>query len=316
MLDTHDQALASINEAHHTFLLRYNRNERTVYGIVEGKEDPMFYRSVVERFLPDNWKVDLIPAGNRSKTIELANILDWRSFSRLQIVFFVDRDLSAFGVVESPEGENIYVTDNYSIENSIVTPEVFGRLLLEAYNVVDLTREESETITAAFEGGLRAFKEAMTPLMAQILGWRRDKHRANLNNLNMAPMFKYADGKFCIEASFLDSEARVDHLAACVGARRYTIDELSELSATFCAAGGPASYVRGKYLIWFLATFLTHIHACIDTFVAAYKKPPKVKLPVGAANIMVIAAPRARIPASLRAFIDRTFLAYIAGTVV
>lgn len=312
MIDVHSEALSSVNEAHHTFLLYYKKDKQIVYGIVEGKEDPMFYRSVIERFLPDDWKVELIPAGNRSKVIEIAETLDWALFSRKQVVFFVDRDLSAFGVSSITERENIYVTDEYSIENAIVNPDVFGRLLVEAYNVVDWTPEEAGCVLENFKNDLKAFQAAMTPLMAQILGWRRDSVKANLDNLHLPPMFSFINGRFSINSAFLDDERRIDHLATCVGAQRYSYDKLSELTAVFCEANGPASYVRGKYLIWFLANSLNHMHQNIHGFVSAYKKSPKAKLPVGPNNVMVVAAPRVRIPTSLKKFIDRTFLVHIA----
>ena len=47
MLDIHQEAMGLVNEAHHTFLLRYRKDKKIVFGIVEGKDDPMFYRSVI-----------------------------------------------------------------------------------------------------------------------------------------------------------------------------------------------------------------------------------------------------------------------------
>jgi len=271
----------------------------------------MFYRSVIERFLPEEWSVDLILAGNKSKVTAVHSTLDWSRFAKTQVAFFVDRDLSAYGIMPAPNDVNIYVTDGYSIENAIVNPDVLSRLLAEAYNVVDTTAEEADHIKSLFQGALREFQEIMIPVMAQVLGWRMDKVTANLDNLNLAPLVRFENGETFPGNNMQHSRDRVDHLVACVGARRYDEAELSILEEIFRGKDGLSKFVRGKYLIWFLAHYLVHLHANIGKFVSAYTKPPKVKLPVGAANVMVIAAPRARIPQSLKQFIEETFLSFV-----
>jgi hypothetical protein len=311
MLDTHLEALVTVNEGHHTFLLRYRRDKKIVYGIVEGKDDPMFYRSVIERFLPEEWSVELILAGNKSKVLAVHSAIDWTNFPKNQVAFFVDRDLSAYGVAPVIADDNIYVTDGYSIENAIVNPDVLSRLLTEAYNVVDYTVEESDKIKLLFKEALEEFQKILTPIMAQVLGWRIDKVRADLDDLTLAPLVRLEDGKAFPGVDMHEACSRVNHLVACVGANRYEEPLLTVLEDTFRNGGGTENFVRGKYLIWFLSQYLVHLHANIGKFVSAYAKPPKIKLPVGAANVMVIAAPRARIPQSLKKFIEETFLSYV-----
>jgi hypothetical protein len=155
------------------------------------------------------------------------------------------------------------------------------------------------------------FQELMTPVMTQILGWRMHKVRANLDNLTLLPLVKFVDGHVSPNHGMDVACARIDHLAQCVGAQRYEKRDLDELEVTFREKDGLERFVRGKYLIWFLANYLVHLHANISQFVSAYAKPPKVKLPVGAANVMVLAAPRARIPQSLKIFLENTFLYYV-----
>jgi len=77
MIDIHAAALEEVNEAYHEFLLRYNAINLTVYGFVEGKDDPSFYRSVIDRFLPDNWSVALFVSGNRKKVLDTEAAFDW-----------------------------------------------------------------------------------------------------------------------------------------------------------------------------------------------------------------------------------------------
>lgn len=307
----HATSLASVSDGYHNFLLRFDRTRKVVYGFVEGKDDPAFYRGVIERFIPDDWSVDLIRSGNRNKVLSCEEEFDWNRFSREQICFFVDRDLTDFTAQGAEYAPNVYVTDGYSIENDIATPDVFLRLLSEVFNVVDWTPEERQNMSHHFSAQREVFCNSMNGIMAQILFWRRNSIKANLNNLDLSSIFHVEGGWVGVRAGFEDCEARVDRLCECVGAPKANAAALSEMEADFVAADGPAKLVRGKYLIWFLASAVNEIHQSIDNFVNSYHRPPKSKLSVGTNNVMVVAAPRARIPASLREFIEAGFLRFI-----
>lgn len=150
MIDIHAAALEQVDEAYHEFLLRYSAPNSTVYGFVEGKDDPSFYRSVIDRFLPNDWSVELFVSGNRKKVLDTEAAFDWTRFSRQQVAFFIDRDLVHFLDPSLNYLENVYVSDGYSVENSIVTKEVFLRLLQEVHNVIDWTDVEREAVSGTF----------------------------------------------------------------------------------------------------------------------------------------------------------------------
>ena len=311
MLDIHASALETVNEAYHDFLLRYKRTTKTVYGFVEGKDDPSFYRSVIERFIPEDWSVDLIRAGNRDKVLAAERDFDWTRFSQNQVTFFVDRDLTDFVDPPIVYSDNTYVTDGYSIENSIVTSDVMLRLLSEVHNVVDWTGEEQQALVDYFNTELSAFCNIMTAIMAQILYWRIEKCKANLNNLDLSSLLRFDDGNIKSALGLEAEEARLDRLCACVEAQKASDAKIAEMKAAFLAAHGPNKLVRGKYLVWFLSTIVNEIHQRISFFVSSYKRPPKSKLSIGPNNVMVVAAPRARIPTSLRNFIESTFIQHV-----
>ncbi|RWF37618.1 MAG: DUF4435 domain-containing protein [Mesorhizobium sp.] len=312
MLDEHQAALEVVDEAYHEFLLRYNASNKSVYGFVEGKEDPSFYRSVIERFLPDDWAVELFVSGNRKKVISAEAAFDWNRFSRLQIAFYIDQDLVHFLNPESAYPPNVYVTDGYSIENSIATKEVFVRLLQEVHNVIDWTDLERVSLSQHFVDQLAAFQEMMAPMMAQIAIWRRDGAKANLSNLDLPSIVAFDNGTFSVREGFEQPDARVDRLCQCVGAQGSDAIVRQEMEAAFRGVGGPANLTRGKYLIWFLAMLANEVHARIAKFVASYRAPPKTRMTFGPANVMVVAAPRARIPNSFRLFLESTYIQFIA----
>lgn len=47
MLKIHEDALGSANNYYHEFLLYYKSDANIVYGIVEGKDDSMFYMGLI-----------------------------------------------------------------------------------------------------------------------------------------------------------------------------------------------------------------------------------------------------------------------------
>ncbi len=114
MIQVHAEALESSNAAYHDFLLRYKVNERIVYGFVEGKDDPTFYRSLIEHNLPEGWEVVLIKSGNKDTVLSILEFMDWKRYPPKRVAFFVDRDLSEFFGGQAKVAENLYLTDNYS----------------------------------------------------------------------------------------------------------------------------------------------------------------------------------------------------------
>ena len=95
MLNLHAEALSSRVASYHEFLSRFSKSKKVVYGFVEGKEDPCFYRGFIEYSIPDDWEVELWPAGNRDQVFRIHRDIDWRRFPKKRVCFFVDRDLSA-----------------------------------------------------------------------------------------------------------------------------------------------------------------------------------------------------------------------------
>ena len=52
MLEMHAAALSSKVASYHEFLSRFSKFKKVVYGFVEGKEDPCFYRGFIDFFSP------------------------------------------------------------------------------------------------------------------------------------------------------------------------------------------------------------------------------------------------------------------------
>lgn len=298
MLDIHELALNSRVSSYHEFLSRYSKTKKVVYGFVEGKEDPCFYRGFIEHEIPGNWEIELWAAGNKTQVYQIHKLIDWRRFPKKRICFFVDRDLSDLIPEKLIRDVNIYVTDGYSIENDIVNRGTCKRILAEVFGFENAKHEELDKICGLFEQEFEKFLLAMIPVMAWILCWHRDKKRAGLN-IHMPNLFSLSDGYLQTKAKPKGKDNLDEYLhGQCNVAYDRTVN-ISIIQTELRNGSAYRDYTRGKYVFWFLVEF------CLSV-----KKSMHVTL--SASNGMAVIGNRARIPNSLRQFLNNTFSHYIA----
>jgi hypothetical protein len=310
MLEVHAEALDGSSGPYHEFLLSYKASGPIVYGFVEGREDPSFYRGFIEQALPTGWSVRLIRSGNRDAVLSVLATMPWDRFPRKRVCFFIDRDLWDFLPGTTPTDDNLYVTDSYSIENDVVNCHVFERVMEEICGVTGLSDSEREALATLFEGNLARFCEALTPIMAQVLIWRRESLRAYLNNIRPSDLCGFEDATLCVRSAYELPASRVAYAAEAAKLTPSEQTELQVVESEFRAADGPKRFVRGKYLLWFFAECASAFHAAIPKFCARHPTPPKLRVTLGFGNAMAIIAPRAKPPASLVGFLARNYVAY------
>jgi hypothetical protein len=198
MLSVHSAAIDAKAASFHEFLLRYSKKRTIVYGFVEGKTDPTYYRGFIEYILPEGWDVELWPAGNKTSVLAIHANIDWSRYPKNRVCFFIDRDLSDLVKETLVKDVNIYITDCYSIENDVVKSSTVRRALTEIFGFSSANHSELDRACEAFNQALEAFMLAMVPLMAWILYWRRKSIPANLNDISMQHLFEYKSGVFLL----------------------------------------------------------------------------------------------------------------------
>ncbi len=311
---TVDQLSAAANSGNvifHEFMHFYRPDRQIVYGLVEGRDDPAFYRGAIDPMLPDGWMVKLIPAGTKSKVLSAFQIKEWDRYPKGCVCFFVDRDFADVIPENHPAGANLYVTDNYSIECEVVNYRVAQRTLEEIMGVTKLTIEESERLEAMFEQNLTIFRETLVPLMVQIILWRRGAVRPCLNKFDPSIFFEFIDGVVSIKPEFATAAARLAAASASLKSPISSTADHGVAEAEFRNADGVRRFTRGKYLLKFFLDFLASVHASIGKYCAKHPKPPKVRVNLGPKNAMAETALRARCPASLKEFIDGNYVSYM-----
>lgn len=311
MIDIHAAALSSKIASYHEFLSRYLKTAKVVYGFVEGKEDPCFYRGLIESLLPDDWGVELWPAGNKDRVYEVHRDIDWRRFPKTRICFFVDRDLSDLIPESLLADTNIFVTTGYSIENDVVNKTACHRILTELCGFSDADHGELEAACDLFERELEIFLQAMVPIMAWILAWRRIGLRPNLNDIQLKDVFSLVSGRLQVNPSPKGKSSISEYLHdQCTVINNSAID-IAPIEAEFGLKKNYRKFVRGKYVFWFMVEFCNSVHRDAAALFSGVSKPPKMHLNLSCSNGMAVIGTRSRIPASLRVFIQSTYCRYI-----
>jgi len=308
MLEIHSQAIQDADIAYHEFLLIYRKQERYLYGFVEGKDDPCFYRHLIEKDLPKQWSIKLIPSGSRDKVLRTYQSFDWNNYSSTRICFFVDRDMHDFLSTPFEARSNIYVTDGYSIENSILEDErLLNSVLSDIYQIDLLNPDDDNKIKQIVQGNKDIFFEAILPLMGQIIMWRRSSSKANLNNLNLDSFFSFEEETCQVQ----DHKMLLEESAKQIGCDCSNYDDIMAAVNEIRLHTRSQMMVRGKYALWFFWKQCEAIWESIPKLLPNLSSKPKKRIECGPKNAMVILGPRAHAPESLREFIEQNFLLFI-----
>lgn len=311
MLAIHAAALSSNISSYHEFLARYSKTAKVVYGFVEGKDDPCFYRGFVELLIPTSWRVELWPAGNKDRVYAIHNDIDWRRFPKSRVCFFVDRDLSDLIPEALPQDNNIYVTSGYSIENDVVDKTTCHRTLTELCGFANANHGDLEAVCELFERELESFLQSMVPIMAWILLWRRAGMRPNLNNIQLRDIFALENGRLRSKPTPKGKANVTVYLHEKCNVVYTPGGEIASMLAEFSRKKIYRNFTRGKYVLWFLVEFCNAAHRDATALFNGMSKPPKMQVNLSCFNGIAVIGARARIPASLRTFIQSTFCTYI-----
>ena len=296
----------------HEFKLRFKRGSKTIYGFVEGKDDPCFYRGFVESRIPSEWKTELWPSGNKDCVISLFEKFDWRVFNKQQVLFFVDRDLSEFTNEPTPVSDNFYVTDNYSIENDVVNSNVCDRLLREICGFSHMKYDDSDKIISQFDSQLNAFQSAMIPVMSNIVYWRNNNLKACLDDIIMKHMFSIKKGKLVQKSNPKNKANEIVYIHEQCNLPVQNHPEINTTIVKYKNENLEKKFIRGKYILWFAVEYCISIHRdCLTLDFVNIADKPKVGINLSQSNGISQIAPRCRMPVSLSDFFDKTLNEYV-----
>jgi len=290
------------------FTTAYDDKRYTLYIFIEGKTDSAYYLPELRRrrkqreicqFICDG-KDGVIAAYNDKRISK--NITNWKS-----VLFFVDKDWDdLLNITKIPKSNSFFVTEYYSFENYLVTPETVEMYWTDFYKLQQ--NEQLTQVIQNFQQGYNVFVKLIRPMMAWAIAQKKKEQQfaiiqnrkekgLNLNNVKLNKVFeldsdlkplKSTNGwKNLKKACSFNHELSVDDLK----------QELKKLKVL-----EPKKYIRGKFDIWYLISFLIYLTKILTT-----KNQPEramIKIQLTNENAIEVLSGKVPYPKSLNEFLE------------
>lgn len=296
----------SVNEAILKIKQKYfnSYTKKSVFLIVEGKDDIPFYGMKAENYIHEDVKIHVIPAGNRKKVVDVYRKLDWNIFAKSRILFVVDRDLSDYTEEDTPIDDNIYVTDNYAIENDVCTINTYIRVLKYLAQLHDIDDVDETELLEFYNYSEQRFFDIATPVMALILYWKLNGIGANYANVNFNNVIQFEHNMLILKPEFKEYSDVIKYMCE---KSKVTYDASIDLEYYAKILNGgylPIHYIRGKYLSCFFSSILNYtVNNSQDILTS--KKKGKCSLSVGHKDLIVKLSGYMSVPSSLNNFLSK-----------
>lgn len=237
---------------------QYSSNEDKIYWIVEGKDDFTYYSYLLKK-LNTKTQCKILRANSRDNVIKIYETIDWETFSKERIFFFIDRDLSDILKEYIPDSDNFYVTDYYSIENSIFTRELMVGVLEMYYLRDELKHNQKNHILNLYDNATTQHERLFRYIMSWIVHWRSNKINCHLNNLHPERLYTIQQGQFQRSAQYNNDNSVAVFIHQSCNVQYNMINDLNKYTKEIDNNGGIRKYIRGKYLRVFFIQFLKSI---------------------------------------------------------
>ncbi|GAB2775521.1 hypothetical protein GCM10027275_18270 [Rhabdobacter roseus] len=299
LLDYLRKAAKSETTVYITFLQQYSKNDNSIHVFHEGKDDPSFYGNMIQNKVKKTQKIFYYQAKNKDKVYENYQKINWTSYSKKRILFFIDKDFADILERSYPVDTNIFVTNYYSIENYLVDKHLFSRSLRD---LIGLDNDKvNNAITKQFQIGLRTFYEASLILTAYIIYHRERKNALNLRDVTIGDVFDI-NSTFIVTKkprvlSVLDRKTGVTTVSI--------YKEIREIIASLRKIKNPKKYTRGKFELAYLVSCINKSPDIINIDKKKGEKKYRCCVQLSLSNAIQILAPRIRQPKDVKEFISK-----------
>ena len=239
-----------------------SKTKKHIFCLVEGKDDPTFYRYQAEKCLSKDYHISWIKCRGKKQVKATYDLIDWDTYSRDRILFFMDRDLSDYVRDENIVRDvNVYITDYYSIENSIACKEVFDRVLEEVLGP-ELSADDREKLCEQYESQRILFENEMLFAMANIIYWKnKGVSPANYKNIKIKNLISVSLGN--VSARNQEECLQYIYKSSQVPLEVYDEKQVLQIMKSIRDNGDMRKVLRGKYLAEFFTLYCTQL--CSDS---------------------------------------------------
>lgn len=277
----------SVNEAVLKIKQKYSKSPtaKTVFIVVEGKDDVTFYGMKAEIYKHQSLRIQVIPAGNRKKVVNTYRKLDWDNFTKSNILFIIDRDLSDYTGEDTPTDENIYITDNYSIENDVCTQNTFIKVLKYLAQLNDIDDIDESELISFYNNSKQQFYNIAIPIMALILYWKLNGVKANYANVNFNNIFQIENNNLTLNSKFNDYNEVIEYVCKQSNVTFNPSIDLEYYKNLLQSQHKPIHYIRGKYLSCFFTTVINYAVTNSNNILTS-KKESRLAITIGNKDVI------------------------------
>jgi hypothetical protein len=284
----------------HEFLTNYAPTQPRVHAFVEGDDDVVFYKTVLEAKVDRKHRVYMYQCAGKANVFAAFGEIVKRFPACRTTMFFVDKDIDDILGRLWPTDPRIFVTDTYSIENYLVGRE---SLIILTNNFVQCRDVSFDTtlLLQQFDRELKRFHKLVTPLMALITYAKRSAMRPNVSNIQLRELFVLSvDCRPRVRSgdrlAYVCKAAGIVIPPAAVNRVIEIVQELERLPAK--------RYVRGKFEIWFFVEFFKSLTAQMEAAASEVGGKVKLRSPIEHGNITSALAARIQVPENLERFLQ------------
>ncbi len=307
MIQKHQEVLKKPIVYYHRFLNAYSfENANDIYIFCEGDVDLSYYGEQIDRLYQDkNVKKYVVECKNN--VLQIRGDIDWKIYDAKRVLFFVDRDFSYWLKEDQEYGDNVYVTDGYSIENDAVNLHMFMKCIEDHYGFANCTANELDIIKAFYQNRWSEFVQGSYEVMAYALLHQRVTNLHKATNIKMTKCISFdVDGLWLKE---IDGVDRTNYYQERLEMNGIGVEkDIEQIIQEFKNHSEHYS-IRGKWCLGFFVMALEHVMNNAQKYAASLydgcDKPPKRLLNLSERGAMAILGPKINAPDSLLLFLER-----------
>lgn len=264
---------------------QYFKTGKNVHLFVENGDDYEFYRSCVMHVYYE-YKLFCYSMEGKQNVKDAYKIIDVDKYESGRVLFFVDKDYDDILKISQIVATNFFYTRHYSIENYLVTEEVF-LIILDRFYVNKINDTVKEKLLQAYCEAYSRFVIKIRTLTWFILIDREKSKKAVLDKLKLELFIHFEKMIFyekklirpdlydkiiqnnkrrIKEQNYIRKESIKDVLSLKCEAdpEQFTFTNIMEKRALISTISNQKSFIRGKYDLWFLTEILKTVEKKIE----------------------------------------------------
>ncbi len=288
----------------YTELLSKYKPTGKIFSLYEGKDDPAFY---------DNKLINLCPAGVQHQSWQLGGKYELENVRKMitlafekgqsprRETYYVDSDFSKILGCDLLSQDDVYVTDQYSLENHVCSSSTLKKLSHQSLGFSALPDEAEKKLVKLYEKSRESFEssEAIKKITLWCLNARKNKLEVKFSKIKISNYIKF-NADLTVESiepttgnSYYQS---IDQLYEDVNSDGADFKSLEELAIPI------KDFVRGKFILWHYVEFIKLSISNAHFLFGAAK--PKTSITVSEESIFNVSAILASCPPTLTEFVN------------